>query len=357
MSGDFADTRRDFLMGAEDLLRRAAAAERRARTAIAAAAQDFSVPDSLRLEEATRNGMTALLAQWIGAAERQLADFATPGAGATFPLLCAAGLLNDWALTEALIGQVRQDQLAKALPHQAPRDPAQPSLLSRFVDHPAAPIAEAARDLLYAASCSEDPEAGGRRAPRHLQARLLWWVAAAMREQAGSRADIAFDEALCTAVRAALVVLDASSRGAVEPVAMRFAAAVGASLHPVPYLLLEALRDRRLVLFLAILAHAARIDYADARALVLDREPDRLLLALHAVGVERDGMAQIGFLLCDADRHRDVAVLADRLDAVVALDRADAATVLAALRLDPAYHAARAAIRRGAMTGWVEGAR
>lgn len=357
MSDDIADTRYGSFLGAEDLLGRAAAAERRVRAATAAAAQDFSVPEAFRLDEATRSGMTALLEEWVEAAERALSDFATPGAGEVLPLLRAAGLLNDWTLTDALIGQVRQDQLGKALPHHASADPGRASLINRFIDHPVPAIAEAARDLLLAGHHKGNPETEQQRAPLHLHAKLLWWVASAKREQAGAEADMALDEALCAAVRRAIAAAEAFPNEAADAAAMRFAASIGSAPREVPELLVEALRDRRLALFLALFAHAAQIEYADARALVLDRHPARLVLALHAIGAPRDTIAQIGFLLCEADPNRAIAVLADCVDAVGAVDHAQACAVLAALRLDPAYHAARAALRRSAMAGWGEGGR
>lgn len=348
MAGDALDTRDGRPIDAQELLARAAVAEQRARRARDAAAQDLAIADPLRLDERTRTGIAAALERMVVAAEHSLLKAlgagGFPGIGPTLPLLRGAGLAADAELVAELLARARQQQLAAALPSHAPDDPARPSLVSRFVDHPQDDLADAARALLLAESRARGPETGRWQLPRRLHARLLWWVASAMREQAATIAGIALDEALCHAVQQELAMADRLAGEAVEGAALRFAAAIDGSPRELPQLLIEALWDRRLSLFLALFARAARISFVDARALLLDPGAERLLLAMHALGLPREAIARICFTLFEADPRRDLATLADAIDALDGVDPAAGHAVLAALRLDPDYRAARAAL-------------
>lgn len=348
MARDPFDTRGGNPIGAVDLAARAAAAEARVDALCRAAARDLAIPDALRLDERTRRGVVARLEAVLASMEQGLSQAlaigAFPGMGSTLPLFHAAGLAADPALLAPLLAQVRLEQLAAALPHHAPRDPNRPSLLTRLAEHPAAAMAEAARALLFAESEARRPEAGRWQLPAHLHVRLLWWVASAMREQAGTLAGVAMDEALCIAVHREMA--EAQERAGAQPAAV--AAALVATIAPtareLPALLIEALQDRRMSLFLALIAHHAGIAHADARDLVLDPGAERLLLVLHALEIEREAIAQIAFLLCAADPTRDLPALADAIDALDTVDAAFGRDLLAWLRLDPDYRQARGAI-------------
>ncbi|WP_010544001.1 DUF2336 domain-containing protein [Sphingomonas elodea] len=334
--------------GPTDVAARAAAAASHAQAMAEAAACEMSVPDGLRLDERTLRGMRQALERIVQDIERclaaALAESAFPGIGPTLPLLQAAGLTADPALTAELLAQVQRAHLIAGLPHHAPDDPLQPSLLNRLADHPAPELAAAARALQLAESRAHSPEAGRWRLPPALHMRLLWWVASAMREQLGASAGRALDTVLCAAVREQGA--DAESRNGAEAAADRLAALLAPTPREVPRLLIDALRDRSLSLFEAVLARAAAIDPADARALLLDPGSERLLLVLRALAVPRETIARIGLLLCDADPRRDLAGLVDAIDALDTIDPEAAQDVLAQLRLDPGYRAARLAIGR-----------
>lgn len=334
--------------GAPDLLARAAAAEMHDRALHAATARDIAVPEALRLDERTRAGVRARLEQIVGAIEaslrRAVAPEGFPGIGPTLPLLHAAGLPADPALAGELLAGVRLDQLAAGLPHHAPEDPARPSLLNRLAEHPAPALSEPARALLLAESRARSPEAGRWRLPLILHTRLLWWVAAAMREQAGSMAGVALDAALCAAVRAECALAERCAEDQVEAAASRLAAAIDPAPQEHARVLLEAMRDRRVPLFLALLARAADIDMAAARALLLDPGAERLLLVLHALELSREGIAELCFALCNADPARDLAALADAIDMLASVEVQAARDQLTLLRLPPEYRALRMAL-------------
>lgn len=333
-------------VGAADLRGRVAAAEAHAAALHRMAAQDFSIPDAARLDERTRAGMTRLLEQWVETAERELlramGTERLGGIGPTLPLLQAAGGAADPELIGELLACVRLAQLGSGLPGHASPHPARASLVSRFVDHPAPELADAARALLLAESQGRSPETGRRPLPQHLHARLLWWVASAMREQATAITGLVLDEALCAGVRAELAAAERQVDGGVERAALRFATLLGGSPRELPQLLLEALGDRRPVLAVALMARAADIGFVEARALLLEPGAERLALALHGLDLPRDAIAQIGFALCEADPRRDLAQFVDLIDALGGIDRSAGREMLAQLRLDPDYRAARA---------------
>ncbi|WP_313534971.1 DUF2336 domain-containing protein [Sphingomonas sp.] len=334
---------------AQDLLARAAAAAARDRALGEATTRDLAIPESLRLDERTRSAMLITLEQIVSAIEgslrRAVAPEGFPGIGPALPLLHAAGLAADRALVDELLAQIRLEQLASGLPHRAAEHPARPSLINRLAEHPAPELSGAARALLVAESRARSPEAGRWMLPLTLHHRLLWWVASAMREQAGTLAGVALDAALCAAVAAECALAEQAMEHQVEAAALRLAAAIAPEPRERARVLLEALRDRHVPLFLAMLARSGGVTFADARGLLLDPGAERLLLVLHALDVPRQAIAELCFLLSDADPRRDLAALADAIDMLAALDIAEARAVLAELRLPPDYRAARAALR------------
>jgi hypothetical protein len=184
--------------------------------------------------------------------------------------------------------------------------------------------------------------------PAELHHRLVWWVAAALRERVaetyeGSIAPL--DRALSDAASRSLAAYDEGDR--LEAAAMRFAAAIDAQPAELPHLLVETLEDRRIVLFVALLAHALGVGYALAREIVLDPAGDRLWLALRALELTRDTIARIGYALSEADSRRDLESFADTLDVIAAIDAGEARTALAPMKLDPDYRAAVLALGRG----------
>ena len=88
--------------------------------------------------------------------------------------------------------------------------------------------------------------------PAELYHKLVWWVAAAIREQlAGAEAD----RALADAALRALGAYDESDR--VEAAALRLATAIDAQMGELPALLTHALGDRNVALFIALLGPGA----------------------------------------------------------------------------------------------------
>lgn len=336
-------------IGATELLARAAAAELCVQHGLQVTVDDFFLPDSARLDEHSRSALAELMRALVATVESQIRRHGgdlTPEP--VFARLMRSGLLRDPELMAELIGRVRQELLGRELPAHAPDDPERPSLITRFVDHPDRVVAASAMALLIAESRRRaSPESGHfvqTDLPAELHHRLVWWVAAALREGAGDPT-AALDYALSEAAMRTLAAYDEGDR--LETSATRFAVAVNPQRGELSDLLVEALGDRRIVLFIALLGHALGIDYATAREMVLDAQGDRLWLALRALEMPRAAVAQVGYALCEADPRRELERFAELLDAIDAIEPIQARAALTTLRLHPDYRAALLALRRG----------
>ena len=125
---------------------------------------------------------------------------------------------------------------------------------------------------------------------------------------------------------------------------MRLAAAIDPRPDELSVLLTEALADRRVALFIALIARAIGLEAGEAREVVLDPLADRLWLVLRALDVDRTSLARIGLALSEADPARDVERFADDLDNIAAIAPAEARRQLAPLLLHRDYRAAMLAL-------------
>lgn len=320
-----------------------------------AAIIDFFLADDGRLDERSRLLLSAVLGGIVAAIDAEVRRHAArllSGRGAVrkaerllandtdvLARLTASGVLRDAELMEELIGRVRADLLAEALPVSV-EQPGRPSLLVRLGELPDSVVAAAAtalaREESRRADAGEQASASGGDLPAELHHRLVWWVAAAIRESAEPDPDI--DRAIGEAAQRSLAAHDESER--VEAVAVRLAAAIDPLPEEVPALLVEALGDRRLSLFTAVLARGIQVDFDAARALILDSAGEHLWPALRAVGLECAAIARIALSLAEADPRRDIERFADRLDQIAAIDGDAARAALAPLSLPRSFRAA-----------------
>lgn len=205
--------------------------------------------------------------------------------------------------------------------------------------------------MLIAESRRRGGEGGalaGTDLPAELHHKLVWLVAAALRERHAAMAGDAIDtldRALSEAAHRSLAAHDEGDR--VEAAAMRLAAAIDAQPRELPEMLNEALGDRRVALFTALIAHALGLRHEIARELVFDPAGDRLWLALRAIDLPRTAIARIGYALSEADPRRDLESFADALDAIMGIAPDTARAALAPLRLDADYRSAMLALERG----------
>lgn len=353
---------------------RAAEAGARADRMLRASVDDLFLPEAARLGDRSRSTVRQMLRALIGTIEHALRHHAAglPGGREraipaddcrAFDRLMRSGLLRDDALVTELIARVRQDLIGQALPI-AVGSPDMPSLLVQLATAADPGVAQAARQLLAADSRRRAALEQGRMTdadlPAPLRPSLIWSVAAAIRR--GDDADV--DQALVAAVEHRLANVEAEA-GAVggggddaEAAAMALARAIDARIDERAILLLDALGDRRLGLFVAVIAHGLRLSFEQVRAIVLEPDGDRLWLALRALDVDRPIIAQIGLALAEADPARNIDLLADQLDAIAAVPAAAARKALAPLALPGDFRRAIAGLARPSpdRSGRAEGA-
>ena len=343
----------------------AARAERarvRSDVRLSGAIADFFLPEGDRLDERTRlmlarvlNGIvTAIEADIRRHAARLLggrgatarAEAVLVSSGSIADRLAQAGLLRDRALIDELLARVRHDLIADALP-TAVAGPDEASLIVRLAGVPDTIVAAAAAALLVAESRRRSANAtglaGSSELPAELHHRIVWWIAAAIRE-ALPMADRDTDRAIADAAQRSLAGHDEGER--MDAVAMRLAMAVDARTDEIAGLLVEAIGDRQLAFFVAIIACALGIGHDAARAVVIEPDGERLWLVLRALALDRPTIARIGLALADADPRRDLEAFADSLDDIAAVDPDDAAAAIAPLSLDRDFRTALAALGR-----------
>jgi len=345
-----------------DAVSRAEQARVRAEARLACTITDFFLDTDARLDERTRLALAHVLDGIVGTIEadirghaaRLLAKGGDPKRGeallrpgrSVVARLKRSNLLRDDELMGELIARVRHDLIAEALPI-ASAGPEEASLLVRLASVPDRVVASAATALLATESrrrtANEDGTVAGSELPAELHHRLLWWIAAAIREGLAD-GDTASDRAIADAALRCLSAHDEGDRP--EAVAMRLAAAIDARPEEIAALLVEAIGDRRLYLFVAVLARTLEIDFDQMRAITLESGGDRLWLALRAADLDRATIARIGLALSDADPRRDVETFADALDAIAAVTVADARAALGPLTLHRDFRAAMRALAK-----------
>lgn len=345
------------LWAPETLAVRAGRADVRSDDALQVAIADFLLADMGRLDDRTRfalrdavHGGVAQVEQAIRRhAARLLADRGASGEAETLlaarvdvvSQLTRVGLPRDEEMMSEILSRVRQDLIAAALP-VAVLGPDEPSLVVRLAAAPDAVVARAAAALLIADNRRRDAWESGTQAgsdlPAELHHRLTWWVAAAIRGGGDT------DRAIAEAAQRSVAGHDEGERA--DGVAMRLAVALDPRPAELPDLLVEAIGDRRLGLFIALVAHAAGLPHDAARAITLEPEGDRLWLALRALDLPRQAIAKIGLALSEADGARDVEAFADQLDEIMTVRPADARSALQPLTLPRDYRSAIRAIER-----------
>ncbi len=347
----------------DDPVARAEAARVRAEARLTGTIADYFLDADARLDDRTRLMLAHVLGAIVGAIEwdirrhaaRLLAgngatrageDILKAGAGTVVERLTRAGLLRDEELMDELIARVRHDLIAASLPVEV-AEPDEASLLVRLAGVPDSVVASAASALLAAESrrrvANEQGSAGGSELPAELHHRLVWWVAAAIRDGL-RRTTRETDRAITDAAQRSLAAHDEGERP--DAVATRLAGALDARPNELAAVLVEAIGDRRLSLFVAVLAHALGIAFDQARSITLEPDGDRLWLALRAIDMDRPTIARIGLALSEADPRRNIEQFADALDAIVSVAVEDARASLAPLALNRDFRVALRALAR-----------
>ena len=345
------------------LFARAAAAASRAEVRLAGVIDDYFRSEEDRLDDRTRTATAAMLRATVQTIAQDLSARAsdhlgdhlgrfcttTPprdvGAAALVHRLRVSGLLRDRALMAELFAQVRQDHLSAALLARGAAG-ATP-WLHDLAGSPDRALAGAARAYLDAESLRRS----GRVAdlPDMLRERLIWWVAAALRERwaVAAPSRTAVDRAITKAAQRSMSAQNDQDR--FDVAADRLAAALGRAPAALPDHLIRALEEGHLLLFITLLSQALALDDREVRALVFDVHGEGLWLALRAADLDRVAIARIGLLLADADPRRDIETLADMLDAIAQVAPDEAMDSLALLALPAEFRSAVRALDNAVM--------
>ncbi|MEN2786659.1 DUF2336 domain-containing protein [Sphingomonas qilianensis] len=361
MASSFRDTDDGVSAVPAALIARAATAPALAHARLTTAIDDFFLGEDGRLDDRLRAGVARSLAAIVAVTEGAIAAHAArllttrdapelalrlaQPAVSLLGRLAEAGVLRDVALMREVIARARQEQIGDALPAEAPLRADYPSLLTRLANHSDRVVAGAARALFVAENRRRAIRDGGMASdlPAELHHRLVWWITAALRQRLDDVDDAALRDAALT--DAASRVLAAHDEGeALEAAAMRLARVVAPSRGQLVDMLIEALGDRRLVMFTALLADSVAMDYDLVRDFVADPAGNQLLLALRALDLDRGTIARIGLALCEADPRRNLDAFAATLDDAMALQPDAAQAGLAALKMHPDLRAALLAL-------------
>ncbi|MBM6575205.1 DUF2336 domain-containing protein [Microvirga sp. SRT01] len=337
---------------------RAARVGERAEAELGGAIADFFLSNETRLDDRTRAALAATMRGVVAGVEADIrrhaarlladeeqsekAEAVLTRSSDVFGRLMRAGVLKDADLMGEMIARVRLDLIEAALP-VAVSGPDAPSLLVRLANAPDRVVAVAAAALLAADNRRRDANESGAGIdgdlPVELHRRLVWWIAAAIRGDA----DADVDRAIVASAERSLSAHDETDR--VEAIASRLAAAIAPRRSELPDLLVETLGNRRLQLFVALLAQALDWPTDQARTVTLEPAGDRLWLACRAIDLDRATIAKIALALADADPTRDIEAFADDLDAIAAVAVGDARAALASLTLHRDYRDAIRALK------------
>lgn len=326
------------------------------------ATHDLFLPQEARLSDRSRAAVHNLLSRIVGAIEAEVRSHAARLLARTHPgqaevlangapvlnRLKEAGAFRSPDLVEDLVARVELDLLDQAL-QPAVADSGRPGLLARLAGCPDGIVATATRALLGAESRRRSAIEGSgpvrSELPAELHQRLVWMVAAGIREQSPGLEGMADrDRALTEAGLRSLNSHDEADR--LEVAATRLASAIDAQPDELGPLLTDTVADRRVVLFVALVARAGGVEYEQVRHLVVDPRADLLLILLRAIGLERADIARIGVALAEADPQRDLEQLADAIDWALAHDRGAARAALAPLSLCRDFRIAVRALAR-----------
>lgn len=326
-----------------------------ARERFAVAAADLLLPDRARLTEWQRLTAAALLGRVVASIEDELrerlaARFAAHEALAAAlssahvpiaqPILDRAQALRDAELTALLVRRVEEHRFWKAGAPQGRDD-----YLFQLVRDGDEELAAEAMALVIARSRRfdrfQEPILGHVELPAELQHKLVWMVAAALRQYIVQHHQvIAVDGAIEEAASALIARYDEGE--SLEAASLRLVRRLHRTGRLDGPALVRMIEGGMLPVFLAGIATLCGLDSAAAWEVLSDPRGRGPALLLRAAGLEREEAARIllalgarGPLLSAAEGDETAA----RLDLFDTLDRASAQETLRLWQANPAYRA------------------
>lgn len=338
-----------------------------ARERFAVAATDLLLPDQARLTEWQRLTAAGLLSRLVGSIEDELrsrlalsfaanetlhAALSSAHVPIALPILERAQVLRDADLTTILVRRVEEHRFWKAGP-PAGRD----DYLFALVRDADEGIAADAMELVIARSRRfdrfQEPVLGQVELPAELQHKLVWMVAAALRQyivqhHQATQVDTAVEAA------ASAVVASYDEGRSLEAAALQLARRLQRAERLDGAALARMIGDGMLPLFLAGIGTLCGLDLAAAWEVLSDPRGRGPALLLRAADLTREEAAEVllalnvrGPLLSGAEGEAAAA----QLDLFDTLDRAAAQEVLRLWQANPAYRASIARISTRARLG------
>ncbi len=331
-----------------------------ARERFSVAATDLLLPETSRLTEWQRLTAAALLGRLVRTIEDSLrarlagtlagheelhAALSSASVPIALPLLERAQVLRDADLGTILVRRVEEHRFWKA---QADAGADTEALLGELVRNADEAVAAAAMALLIARSRRfdqyQEPIFGQTELPAELQHRLVWMIAAALRQYMVQQHSLPATEADAAIAEAASEVLAGYDEGeSMEAAAMRLALALDQTAQLEDVLLLRMLEEGLLPLFVAGMAVRLALDFASSWEVLSDPRGLGPALLLRAALVRRDQAAAILLVLNRRGRlfsGREGDAAADQLELYEATEEAHARGVLRLWQADPGYRAA-----------------
>lgn len=332
-----------------------------ARERFSVAATDLLLPETARLTQWQRLTASSLLARLVSSIEDSLrasladrfadqealhAAFSSAHVPIALPLLERAHVLRDAELGTVLVRRVEEHRFWREEVGAGTAE--RPELLLEFVGDADEQVAALAMSVTIARSRRFDPfhepVMGDTELPAELQHRLVWMIAAALRQYAIQQHGLsqgAADAAIASA--AAAIIRGYDEGGSLEAAATRLARRLAQSGRLADDLLVRMLEEGQLPLFIAAIGVRAALDYAGAWEVLSDPRGRGPALLLRSAGIERDHAASILFILNARGRmfsgsEGDAAAV--QIDLFDATGEADARNVLTLWQVDPGYRSA-----------------
>lgn len=340
-----------------------------ARERFSVAAIDLLLPEQGRLTEWQRITASTLLGQLVRAIEDALrgalaesfsdheglhAALTSAHVAIALPLLERANVLRDDDLGNVLVRRVEEHRFYKAN-----ADPAKDDLIVELIRDADGAIASEAMALLIARSRRfdrfQEPAMAETELSAELQHRLVWMVAAALRQYMVQRHGIApgtADSAISAA--AARMIADYDEGESLEARALRLARRLHQTGRLEDALLLRTLEEGCLPLFVAGLALRGALDYQAAWEVLSDPRGRGPALLLRIAEVGRAMAAAILLVLNERGRLFSGAAAdaaTEQLDLFDETDSGAAHDVLQLWQVDPGYRAAIARLSTRARHG------
>lgn len=346
----------------EQLLADAERAARGGRRRLASMV-DLFLPDTMRLSDYQRSTVRRFMARLVGTIERDIRQrltddyaehfsdelisiLASDHSAIALPVLERARALRDPELVALLIARVEEHRLTERLRKVAAANGESSGLIEALIVDSDPALSAAAERLLIAESrrcyIFEDRALPRSDLPADLHYRLLWCVAAALRDFMVRTHVVEpglADSILTDVGTVALAGYDESE--ILESAAMALAQRLGTRGWLDDQLLHAACAEARLALLTAMLAVRAGMDFDGVREILLLPNGDQLLLLLKALDVGRETAAVILLAMDKDDRFVSAMISFD------ALDKERAAAAIRPWRIHPGYRAALSALSSG----------